>query len=104
MSTRRTVLGGLALAAFAQGQAQHSGATPMTADVILHSGLITTLDRTKPTASATAIKDGVFVAVGSEAEVMAHAGPETKIIDLKRPQRVLPGPDRQPSPHHPRWA
>jgi predicted amidohydrolase YtcJ len=90
MSTRRTVLGGLALAAFAQGQAQHSGATPMTADVILHSGLITTLDRTKPTASATAIKDGVFVAVGGEAEVMTHAGPETKIIDLKR-RRVLPG-------------
>ncbi len=62
----------------------------MTADVILHSGLITTLDRTKPTASAAAIKDGVFLAVGGEAEVMAHAGPETKIIDLKG-RRVLPG-------------
>ncbi|MBK1869024.1 amidohydrolase family protein [Aestuariivirga sp. YIM B02566] len=95
MSTRRTVLGGLvlpgfALAAFAQDQSQQSGEKPMTADVILHSGLITTLDRTKPTASAAAIKDGVFLAVGGEAEVMAHAGPETKIIDLKG-RRALPG-------------
>lgn len=95
MSTRRTVLGGLvlpgfALAAFAQDQFQQSGEKPMTADVILHSGLITTLDRTKPTASAAAIKDGVFLAVGGEAEVMAHAGPETKIIDLKG-RRALPG-------------
>lgn len=90
MSTRRTILGGLALAAFAQSQSQHSGAAPMTADVILHSGLITTLDRTKPTASAAAIKDGVFLAVGGEVEVMAHAGPKTKIIDLKG-RRVVPG-------------
>lgn len=95
MSTRRAVLGGLALpgfalAAFAQDQSQQSGENPMMADVILHSGLITTLDRTKPTASAVAIKDGAFLAVGGEAEVMAHAGPQTKIIDLKG-RRALPG-------------
>ena len=29
-----------------------------TADLILHHGLITTLDRSNPTASAVAIKDG----------------------------------------------
>ncbi|MFZ5673135.1 MAG: amidohydrolase [Pseudomonadota bacterium] len=95
MSTRRAVLGGLALpgfalAAFAQDQSQQSGEKPMTADVILHSGLVTTLDRTKPAASAIAIKDGAFLAVGGEAEVMAHAGPKTKIVDLKG-RRVLPG-------------
>lgn len=62
----------------------------MSADLILHSGLITTLDRGNPAASAVAIKDGRFVAVGREAEVMAHAGPQTRIVDLKG-RRVLPG-------------
>jgi predicted amidohydrolase YtcJ len=62
----------------------------MTADLIFHSGLITTLDRSNPTASAVANKDGRFLAVGGEAEVMAHAGPDTKLVDLKG-KRALPG-------------
>ena len=62
----------------------------MSADLILHHGLFTTLDRTNPTASAAAIKDGKFLAVGNDAEVMAHAGPNTRVIDLKG-RRVLPG-------------
>ena len=95
MPTRRTVVGGLALPglalpSFAQGQPQPSGDTSMTADLILHSGLVTTLDRTRPVASAIAVKDGKFLAVGGEAEVMAHAGPATRIVDLKG-RRVLPG-------------
>ena len=80
MPTRRAVLGGLAMtgpaaSAPAQGRTPASGDTPMSADLILHSGLITTLDRGNPAASAVAIKDGRFVAVGREAEVMAHAWP-----------------------------
>src|SRR5713226_1280609 len=59
-------------------------------DLILHRGLFTTLDRGNPTASAVAIKDGVFTAVGHDQEVMKLAGPSTKIIDL-RGRRVLPG-------------
>ena len=35
-------------------------------DLILHRGLFTTLDRGNPTASAVAIKDGVFTAVGHD--------------------------------------
>lgn len=62
----------------------------MSADLILHHGLITTLDRTNPTASAIAIKDGRFVAVGSDTDVMTLKGAETKVIDLKG-KRVLPG-------------
>ncbi len=61
-----------------------------TADLILHHGLIKTLDRTIPSASAVAIKDGKFLAVGHDAEVMALAGPATRVIDLKG-KRVLPG-------------
>jgi len=63
----------------------------MTApDVILHSGLFTTLDRSNPAASAVAIRDGVFTAVGRREDVMPLAGSSTRIIDLKG-RRVLPG-------------
>src|ERR1700694_5187445 len=59
-------------------------------DLILHRGLFTTLDRGNPTASAVAIKEAVFPAVGHDQEVMKLAGPSTKVIDLKG-RRVLPG-------------
>jgi predicted amidohydrolase YtcJ len=59
-------------------------------DLILHHGLITTLDRSYPAATAVAIKDGRFAAVGYDRDVMKLAGPSTKIIDLKG-RRVLPG-------------
>lgn len=61
-----------------------------TADLILHRGLFTTLNRAQPTAQAVAIKGGRFLCVGHEQEVMALAGPNTKVIDL-RGRRVLPG-------------
>ena len=61
-----------------------------TPDLILHRGMFTTLDRSNPTASAVAIKDGKFIAVGHDQEVMLLAGPKSKIIDLKG-RRVLPG-------------
>jgi predicted amidohydrolase YtcJ len=60
------------------------------ADVILHHGKVTTLDRSNPTATAVAIQDGRFLRVGADADVLALAGPATKIIDLKG-RRVLPG-------------
>jgi predicted amidohydrolase YtcJ len=59
-------------------------------DLILHSGLFTTLDRSNPTASAVAIKNGVFSSVGRPEEIMPLAGPSTRSIDL-RGYRVLPG-------------
>jgi predicted amidohydrolase YtcJ len=61
-----------------------------TPDVILHSGLFTTLDRSNPTASAVAVKNGVFTAVGRTEEIMPLAGPSTRSVDL-RGRRVLPG-------------
>jgi predicted amidohydrolase YtcJ len=62
----------------------------MDADLILYHGLVTTLDRSNPSATAIAIKDGKFLAVGSDAEIMKHAGPQTTTVDL-RGKRVLPG-------------
>src|SRR6266436_2433349 len=61
-----------------------------TADLILHRGLFTTLARAHPTATAVAIRDGRFLAVGGDKEVMALAGPKTRVVDLKG-RRVLPG-------------
>jgi len=61
-----------------------------TADLILHHGLFTTLARGQPTASAVAIRDGRFLAVGADKEILALAGPKTKVVDLEG-RRVLPG-------------
>jgi hypothetical protein len=64
---------------------------PATApDLILHHGLFTTLARTQPSASAVAIRDGRFLAVGADKEILALAGPKTRIVDLEG-RRVLPG-------------
>jgi len=62
----------------------------MTADFILRSGRFTTLDRSNPTATAVAITDGRFTAVGRDEDVMPLAGASTRIIDLKG-RRALPG-------------
>src|SRR6266849_1400447 len=62
----------------------------MTADLILHSGRFTTLDRSNPTATAVAITDGRFTAVGRDGDVMPLASHDTRILDLKG-RRALPG-------------
>jgi predicted amidohydrolase YtcJ len=59
-------------------------------DLILNNGKITTLDRSKPTATAVAIRDGVFMAVGDDQNVMRLAGAATRKIDLKG-RRIVPG-------------
>lgn len=61
-----------------------------TPELILTNGRITTLDRSNPEAEAVAVADGCFVAVGTNAEVLALAAPETPVIDLKH-RRVIPG-------------
>jgi len=62
----------------------------MNADLLLRNGRFTTLDRSNPVATAVAITNGVFTAVGRDEEVMPMAGPSTQIIDLKNRQ-ALPG-------------
>jgi predicted amidohydrolase YtcJ len=60
------------------------------ADVILISGRIATLEERRPTASAVAIKEGRFLAVGDDKEVLAHRGDKTQVIDLEK-RTVIPG-------------
>ncbi|SDH57161.1 hypothetical protein SAMN05216603_110139 [Pseudomonas benzenivorans] len=62
----------------------------MSADLILFNGRLHTVDRANPSATAVAIKDGRFVAVGSDAEAMALRGSATRVIDLQR-RTVVPG-------------
>ena len=97
MPTRRTFLGAASSLAFphlfspaSAADPIQTGARSMYPDTILHNGRLTTLDRANPNATAVAIKDGLFMEVGTDTDVMALAGPETKIIDLKG-KRVLPG-------------
>jgi predicted amidohydrolase YtcJ len=63
---------------------------PNAPDLILHNGLLTTLDRSNPTASAVAIKNGRFTGVGRDGDVMPLARHSTRVVDLKG-RRVLPG-------------
>lgn len=67
-----------------------SSGAPMNADLILFNGRLHTVDREKPTATAVAIKDGKFIAVGSDAEAMALRGSATQVVDLKQ-RTVIPG-------------
>ncbi|WP_191833584.1 amidohydrolase [Pseudomonas fluorescens] len=62
----------------------------MSADLILFNGRIHTVDRDKRSATAVAIKDGRFTAVGSDAEAMAQRGGATQLIDLDQ-RTVIPG-------------
>jgi predicted amidohydrolase YtcJ len=89
---RRTVVQGLAAAGMAAAADLRGAARAqqMQADSVLRNGSFTTLNRSNPEAQAVAIKEGRFVAVGSERDAMAMAGSSTKVIDLKG-RRAIPG-------------
>lgn len=56
-----------------------SGPAP---DLILHNGRIWTGESERPRAQAVAITGERIAAVGSDSEVLARRGPETRIVDL----------------------
>src|SRR5712671_3481044 len=60
------------------------------ADVIIMNGRIATQDERRSFASAAAIKDGRFIAVGSDKDIMALRGANTEVIDLGG-RTVIPG-------------
>ena len=61
-----------------------------TADRIWFGGPILTMNDAAMRAEAVAEKDGKILAVGAEADVMAHKGPGTEFIDLAG-RAMLPG-------------
>jgi adenine deaminase len=56
-------------------------AQSVPADWILHGGKVVTLDKRSSIAQAVAIRDGKFLAVGSD-DVKRFSGPSIKVIDL----------------------
>jgi predicted amidohydrolase YtcJ len=90
---RETLAGALGTSALAMLpgtlNARTKPGAPMGRDIIITNAKITTLDRENPVAAAVAIRDGRFLAVGSEAEVRT-AAPEATVIDAGR-RRLIPG-------------
>ncbi len=63
---------------------------PQAAELILTNARVLTMDPDRPRAEAVAIAGEHILAVGTTAEIMALAGPQTRIIDAKG-QTLLPG-------------
>ena len=63
------------------------GASPT---LILINGCFNTVDREQPQASAVAIRDGRFLAVGDTVDVMRHRTVDTQVIDLNG-RTAIPG-------------
>ncbi|MEZ0131353.1 hypothetical protein AB9T88_16915, partial [Flavobacterium sp. LBUM151] len=55
----------------------------------LFNGKIHSFNSETPNITAVAIKDGKFIAVGNDSDIMELASEETKIIDLQN-KRVVP--------------
>jgi predicted amidohydrolase YtcJ len=92
--TRREVLKlgvavGISAAAGRTGGIAHA-AEKTPADTIVTNGRIATIDGKTAFASAVAIKDGRFLVVGTDKEVMAHKGDATQVIDVGG-RTVIPG-------------
>ncbi|MEM6551378.1 MAG: amidohydrolase [Planctomycetota bacterium] len=95
-ASRRTFLGA------AVGGMATLGLSPLTrhafgddhsntpADLILHNAAVSTMDPAKPNATAFATVGDRFLSVGSDEEVLAVKGPDTRVIDAKG-KRVIPG-------------
>jgi predicted amidohydrolase YtcJ len=97
----KSVATGAAMATFASlaGASDIAGATPENVEasantdspvLILLNGRFHTVDKSKPTATAVAIKDGKFIAVGDVEYVMRHSTPTSQIIDLNE-RTAIPG-------------
>jgi hypothetical protein len=79
-------VGGLAsLAALASAKTQD-----VEADLVFHNGFVYTVDGVRSRTEAFAVKDGKFIAVGSNDDMKAVTGENTKTVDLKG-RMVMPG-------------
>src|SRR5688500_15094014 len=60
------------------------------ADLAILGAAVRALDPARPRAPAVAVRDGLIVAVGDDAEVREHTGPQTELVD-GRGMAVVPG-------------
>lgn len=77
----------LAPGAFAQDEASKRAAE---ADAVYQNGFVYTVDGVRSRAQAFAVRDGKYVAVGSNDEMKAVTGPDTRVVDLEG-RMVMPG-------------
>lgn len=79
------------------------------ADLVIRQANVLTVDSKQPKAAAFAVRDGRFIAVGSEEAVKPFIGPNTRVLDLPG-KTVVPGfidAHLHPGPIYPedsRWA
>ncbi|AEG51285.1 Amidohydrolase 3 [Sphingobium chlorophenolicum L-1] len=88
MMTRRQLLASAAATTALTAATESFSMTPT--DLILTNAKVTTLDRENPQAQAVAIRNGKFLAVGTEQEVRAAAAPDARVIDADG-RRLIPG-------------
>lgn len=86
---KRATVVALLLCCAATLRAQTS-TTIKPADLIVTGAHIYTVDDSRPAAEAFAVRDGRFVAVGSEREALALRGPQTRVLDLHG-ATIVPG-------------
>ena len=67
----------------------HAG-PPQPAEVVLRGGVVYTVNPAQPRAQALAVAAGRILAVGTDAEVAALVGPQTRVIELAG-RTVVPG-------------
>jgi hypothetical protein len=66
------------------------GEAAETADLVVIDAVVLTMDAARPEAAAFAVRDGEFIAVGSNDEVQALVGAGTQVVDA-RGRCVTPG-------------
>jgi predicted amidohydrolase YtcJ len=76
-------------AALAAEETQDNGLVG-EADVVYQNGFVYTVDGVRSRAQAFAVRDGKYVAVGSNDDMKAVTGPDTKVVDLEG-RMVMPG-------------
>ena len=86
--SRRSVLGGAAALGFAS--TVRAAIDPRTADVVVRNARIHTVEAAIPIAQAFAVRDGRFIAVGSNDLVAGLIGKDTEVYDA-RGMTVVPG-------------
>ena len=74
----------------AQGQSSPPPEVMAWADMVLYNTKVITADETFTIAEAVAIRDGKFMAVGTNERILAMAGPNTRRLDLAG-RSVVPG-------------
>ncbi len=60
------------------------------ADIVYRNGFVYTVDAVRSRAQAFAVRDGKFLVVGSDDDMKAVTGPDTKMVDLDG-RMVMPG-------------